>query len=341
MWFADRLRAVRPLAALASLSVAATLVGGGCGGHTASDHDPLWSGRLALSVNRAGGSALELLSPGGSPALLTSVVRQSADRSPSWAPDGRTIVFSSNRSDPVLHTADATEIYTVTVPGGRLVRLTHNRVYDDLPVFSPDGSRIAFVHQVGEKPAELWVMNADGSGTHRLTTDLGVAERVSWSPDSGRIAYACLSPSATSNPTGIGEGGDVGGSGDDADNTDICTISASGRGHMRITPDPIARDSQPAWSHDGTEIAFIRGRASIDEVAAGGGPVHTIRSAGLGGGWAFPSWSANGRTILALDRTDLTLRLLPTAGGWTPTITTAELTAAPAWWQPNVAAVRS
>ncbi len=335
MSFADRLGAVRPLAVLASLSVAATLVGGGCGGHTDADRGPLWSGRLALSVNHAGGSALELLSPGGSPALLTSVVRQSADRSPSWAPDGRTIVFSSNRSDPTLHTADATEIYTVSVPGGRLARLTRNRVYDDLPVFSPDGSRIAFVRQVGDKPAELWAMDADGSGGHRVTTDLGVAERVSWSPDSKRIAYSCLSPSAISNPTGAGKGGDVGGSGDDADNTDICTISASGAKHGRLTPDPVARDSQPAWSPDGRTIAFIRGRASVDEVAAAGGPVRTIRAAGLGGGWAFPSWSENGRTILALDRTDLTLRLLPTAGGWTPSITTAQLTAAPAWWQPN------
>jgi TolB protein len=52
----------------------------------------------------------------------------------------------------------------------RQTRLTHNDVRDDQPVWSPTGSRIAFVSYLDEDP-EIFVMNAEGGDQTRLTNN--------------------------------------------------------------------------------------------------------------------------------------------------------------------------
>ncbi len=53
------------------------------------------------------------------------------------------------------------------------------------PSYSPDGSMLAFLSSTLHTPADLWVMNADGSGARRLTTK-GV-QGFKWSPDGKTI----------------------------------------------------------------------------------------------------------------------------------------------------------
>jgi Tol biopolymer transport system component len=52
---------------------------------------------------------------------------QADDRSPSWAPDGRSIAFVSDRSNRANHD---NEIYVIGVEGGEARRLTTNAVWD-------------------------------------------------------------------------------------------------------------------------------------------------------------------------------------------------------------------
>jgi dipeptidyl aminopeptidase/acylaminoacyl peptidase len=60
---------------------------------------------------------------------------------------------------------------------------------DQLPDWSPDGSRIAYVQRTAPVGGDVWVVNADGSDPHPLTSgppdELGTA----WSPDGTQIAY--------------------------------------------------------------------------------------------------------------------------------------------------------
>ena len=73
------------------------------------------------------------------------------DGDPAWAPDGRSIAFSSNRSkDPDEN--DNTDIWVVDAQGGEPRRLTNDQGSDDNPVFSPDGQRIAYVHMPENPP---------------------------------------------------------------------------------------------------------------------------------------------------------------------------------------------
>ena len=110
---------------------------------------------------------------------------------PHWAPDGRRIAFV--RSPPSANTREE-ELYLVDPSSGRQVRLTRNSVSDRHPSWSTDGSRIAFVRGSVDPqpcigcplerrgPAEIYVMNADGTGLTRLTHDRLNEADPAWQP---------------------------------------------------------------------------------------------------------------------------------------------------------------
>jgi Tol biopolymer transport system component len=90
------------------------------------------------------------------------------DGMPDFSPNGRRIVFTSNRDRNG-------EIYVMNANGSGQRRLTHRAGDDFVPRFSPDGARIAFV----TLPGTINVMNADGTGLRRLTTGTDVDWRPS------------------------------------------------------------------------------------------------------------------------------------------------------------------
>lgn len=98
------------------------------------------------------------------------------------------------------------------------------------------GHKIVFGSNRADGERDLYVVNEDGSGEHRLTFDgEDYRERVAtWSPDGSRIAYTA------------GHAG----------NFDVYTVDANGGDRRRITTDPM-RDDYPAWTSDG-RILFSR-----------------------------------------------------------------------------------
>lgn len=66
---------------------------------------------------------------------------------PSWHPDGRRIIFSSNMDDwreDIRQYGHNFELYLVNIDGTGLERLTFNKVFDGFPMFSPDGGKVVF-----------------------------------------------------------------------------------------------------------------------------------------------------------------------------------------------------
>jgi TolB protein len=98
-----------------------------------------------------------------------------------WSPNGRTIVFVSNRGGN-------RDIYVMNADGSGLQRLTRNPKSDDDPVWSPDGRTIAFVSRRDGNP-EVYVMNADGSEQRNLTRNPGRDRAPAWSPGGRTIAF--------------------------------------------------------------------------------------------------------------------------------------------------------
>jgi len=191
---------------------------------------------------------------------------------PDISPDGKRIVFAG-----VVGQDANTDVYVVdAADGGHLTALTSCKdlaggCANDYPSWSPDGKHIVFVHQddyIADQPVneQIWLMNADGTGKHALTTGADPKDQLpSWSPDGKHVVYAA--------GVGVSEG--------------IWTIAIDGTkptqlsGCLSTEPKPCAAGSDfgPVWSPDGTRIAFLR---YFGEVGLNDRPVYVMNADGSG-----------------------------------------------------------
>ncbi len=141
-------------------------------------------GQLTLFVAASDGSDLH--------PLLASA---DTDYDPVWAPDGGSIVFTSERNG-------SADLYRVNPDGSGLTQLTADPAYDDQAAFSPDAKQLVFVSTRGAGTANLWTMDLTTRRAHALTSGSGGDFRPSWSPDGKWIAFS----SSRGNPMPFAHG---------------------------------------------------------------------------------------------------------------------------------------
>ena len=158
--------------------------------------------------------------------------------------------------------------------GYRAAARTVNVAAPPEPEPATRGGRIAFTSQ-RDGNAEIYAMNADGSGLTRLTNNSAGDSHPDWSPDGRKIAFASTR-----------DGGE----------NDIYVMNADGSGVERITTDNSS--GSPSWSPDGRRIAFTSRRDGPWEVYvmnADGSNVARVTNNSISEG--KPSWSRDGRRL--------------------------------------------
>jgi Tol biopolymer transport system component len=127
--------------------------------------------------------ALRETEPGGRERALTGGA--ASDRQPVYSPDGRLIVFSSNRAGNL-------DLWSVDRTTRALRQITDDAAQDWDPAFTPDGQHLLFTSdRLGHM--EIWMANADGSGARQMTHDGVDAQNATMTPD-GWIVYGSGNP---------------------------------------------------------------------------------------------------------------------------------------------------
>ena len=102
--------------------------------------------------------------------------------SPVISPDGELVVFTVKRYELESGTG-WTEVWAMATDGGGLRQLTRGRHHDSSPVFSPDGSTLAFLSSRDDYGSQIYLLPMDGGEARRLTAFPGGLSDPVWSPD--------------------------------------------------------------------------------------------------------------------------------------------------------------
>jgi Tol biopolymer transport system component/DNA-binding winged helix-turn-helix (wHTH) protein len=179
--------------------------------------------------------------PQTEPPLRTPVAMQlttstGLDLSPSFSPDGSAIAYSSDASGRF-------EIYVRPIAlGGAEVQITNDGAQNLQPAWSPDGRMIAYHSAVR---GGIRVVPALGGVTQQVSE---FGSKPAWSPDSRMIAFQSEAPASVALPELF-----------PVTPSTIWVVPSAGGPARRLTIHgrPAGRHAFPAWSPDGTRIAFV------------------------------------------------------------------------------------
>lgn len=225
------------------------------------------------------GAALALVLGAGS-ALAAPSLPSLAE--PSLSPDGAEIAFASGG-----------DIWTVPAAGGTARLLVTDPATESRPVYSPDGTRLAF-QSTRAGPGNIYILTLATGQVQRLTFSDTAEQLDGWSAD-GKWIY--FSSTAT----------------DVARQADIFRVASTGGTPLEVSRERYLNEFHSAPSPDGTRVALMakgisnvqwwrNGHSHIDQTelwlkpVAAGAPYQRLLPADAKHAW--PMWTADGRSLI-------------------------------------------
>ena len=305
---------------------------------------PTPKGKLTFaSRDKSGNTDIYRVAADGSD-LKRLTDHEAFDGYPTCSPDGYSIAFVSNRHVKLegkqansFCPGKNCDIYLMNADGSHVKRLTFNEGANYYPVWSPDGRQIAFFGHHAGTPltgTDIFVIDAVGSNVKRVTNSGTWKNGPSWSPDGKRLAFSAYPEDQ------LGPKKHHGGF-----NYEIYVIDSDGSNLKRLT-DNARGDYAPAWSPDGSKIAFLSerdGAGGVYLMDADGSNVKklatTISNLSAWSGMNVPfsvsfDWSPDGRKI-AFSTSAMQSFIMNADGSQMRQLTTLSKTAQMPVWSPD------
>lgn len=223
---------------LFTIDLATTMVSGLTSGTDYHDEEAAWSAdgaQVAFTTTRFDFRTWDIAvmdATGGS--VRRVITHLATDRHAAWAPDGRSVLFSSEQEGTQA-------VFRAWIETGQVTRVSPPPDRALMPAVAPDGRRVAYTMGT---PGGLRLAVQDlESGEVRLVTPEGFnVAGARWSPDGTRLAYARLSPGGSA--------------------IEILTLATGTVQPMPV--EGVAELREPTWSPDGQWIAAAGSTASGD-----------------------------------------------------------------------------
>jgi dipeptidyl aminopeptidase/acylaminoacyl peptidase len=255
------------------------------------------------------------------------------DSSPVFSPDGTRIAF-------VRQVEDMVRVFTVDLTGGEPIELTTEaQPRAEWLRWSPDGTRLAWLS--GGSP---WIAKTDGSDAHRVDIDVIVRDEISWRPPNGsellvrglsvdEAAFGLFLVNVDGSDlravTPVDGGSDqylrVTWSPDGnrfaysswpfEDETIVHMVTIDGLQDVVIKPEDGSQVFSPAWSPDGTRVAFMVRGQGIGVGPADDATPHLTPTGPQSLGQLDFAWSPDGKVIFAVPQVTGEPWLIDPAGG--------------------------
>jgi dipeptidyl aminopeptidase/acylaminoacyl peptidase len=288
-------------------------------------------------------------------------------RDPQISPDGQWLAYTV-RTSQLKKDKREQRIWMIPTAGGEAIALTAEDVSSSHPRWSPDGKFLAFLSARNEGKAQVWLLNRLGGEAQKLTATPQDVDDFEWSPDGQRLILVLKDPTPEELEAAKDKDTDKDKEGDkekekrpktpkpwvidrlqfkedtvgylDRRRTHLYAFKLASKALMQVTSGDYD-DSEPAWSPDGKQIAFVSNRSKPDPdrtyntdiwvVAADNTDkgVHLTQVTTNPGSDEHPAWSPDGKWIAYVTQTDPKLfqyatrhlAVSPAAGGQAKVLT--------------------
>ncbi len=269
--------------------------------------DPAWSpdGRRIVYANPATGGLWNCDANGTDPRQFTSDEPPVHHRQPAYSRDGRRVAFVRRRGGPYG------ELAVADVPAGRARPLAGGGVFVGSPAWSGNGRSIYFAS--GRSGAiNIWRIDANGGIPEQVTVGQGDDADLDVSAHESRLVFSTYRINI---------------------NLQEITLDTRQPGRRWLTFDGAHSELGPAYSRDGSQIAYFTNRRGAENESIwvmnsdGTNPAPVVQDERLN---IQPRWSADGRLLIYGSRaaalsSEFEIRRVPIAGG-APEILPARVT---------------